>query len=220
MGAAEMPARVVIRNEALRLFAEHGADAVSLRQVAAAAGVSAGLVVHHFGGKDGLRAAVDEHAAGICEDVLDEVRRSARRAGGIDAVPSLAESGDASFTGALLRRLPQDSPVPLYLRRLLLSGDQTGLRVFRSWYRARRELLDEMVAAGAVRPGRDRAVHSAFLVLNDLAVLLLRDQLIQVLGVDPLTPEGMARWARQALAAYGDGPLSDDGDGTAPAHGT
>jgi hypothetical protein len=88
--------------------------------------------------------------------------------------------------------------VPLYLRRLLLAGDQDGIRVFRSWYRARRELLDDMVAAGVARPSRDRAVRSAFLVINDLAVLLLRDQLIHVLGVDPLSPEGMSRWAGQA----------------------
>jgi AcrR family transcriptional regulator len=212
MDGTETPARVVIRDEALRLFAEHGADAVSLRQVAAAAGVSAGLVVHHFGGKNGLRAAVDEHAAGICEDVVREVRRSTRRDGDGNPVSPLAEDDASSFTGALLRRLPQGSPIPLYLRRLLLAGDQAGLRVFRSWYRARRELLDEMVAAGAVRPGRDQAVCSAFLVMNDLAALLMRDQLIQVLGLDPLAPEGMARWTRHAVEVYREGLLSGDRD--------
>jgi AcrR family transcriptional regulator len=219
MSGTETPARVVIRNEALRLFAEHGADAVSLRQVAAAAGVSPGLVVHHFGGKEGLRAAVDEHAAGVCEDVLREFRRSspggarrgtAARTGEVSG--PLAEDGDASLADALLRRLPHDSPIPLYLRRLLLAGDQAGLRVFRGWYRAQREVLDDMIAAGLARPTRDRAVRAAILVINDLATLLLRDQLIHVLGVDPLTPEGMARWTRQALAIYRNGLLTDDAD--------
>jgi TetR/AcrR family transcriptional regulator, regulator of cefoperazone and chloramphenicol sensitivity len=192
MGVTETPARVVIRDEALRLFAEYGADAVSLRRVAAAAGVSPGLVVHHFGGKDGLRAAVDEHAAEICEDVLGEIRRSARRLfDGDGPARPLAEGGGASFADALLHRLPPDSPVPLYLRRL----------------------LDDMVAAGCARPTRDHAVRSAFLVISDLAVLLLRDQLVEVLGVDPLTPEGMARWAHQALAVYRDGLLAEETDG-------
>jgi TetR/AcrR family transcriptional regulator, regulator of cefoperazone and chloramphenicol sensitivity len=217
MGGTETPARVVIRDEALRLFAEHGVDAVSLRQVAAAAGVSPGLVVHHFGGKDGLRAAVDEHAAGICEDVLREVRppRCHPSDGSADAPPSggasavLPGEGDESFADALLRRLPEDSPVPAYLRRLLFAGDQAGLRVFRGWYRAQREMLDEMIAAGMARPSRDRAVSAAFLVVNDLATLLLREQLIHVLGVDPLTPEGCARWTRQALAVYRDGLLTE-----------
>ena len=42
-------ARAVIRDEALRLFAERGPDAVSVRQITAATGVSSGLVSHHFG---------------------------------------------------------------------------------------------------------------------------------------------------------------------------
>jgi TetR/AcrR family transcriptional regulator, regulator of cefoperazone and chloramphenicol sensitivity len=209
MGSPETPARVTIRDEALRLFAEHGADAVSLRQVATAAGVSPGLVVHHFGGKEGLRAAVDEHAAGICEDVLREVRRSAHD--GDERLGPFADGdGGASLAETLLRRLPHDSPVPLYLRRLLLAGDQAGLRVFRAWYHARRELLENMVAAGLARPGRDRTVRSAFLVVNDLAVLLLRDQLVQALGLDPLTHDGMTRWARQARTVYRDGFLAED----------
>ena len=48
-----------IRTTALRLFAAQGAAATSLREVAREAGVAPGLVVHHFGGKEGLRAAVD-----------------------------------------------------------------------------------------------------------------------------------------------------------------
>lgn len=227
MGGTETPARVVIRDEALRLFAEHGVDAVSLRQVAAAAGVSPGLVVHHFGGKDGLRAAVDEHAAGICEDVLREVRRplgppvsgSPGTGGPVgsdpppqsDAFDQLA-GGEESFAEALLRRLPRDSPVPAYLRRLLLAGDQAGLRVFRGWYHAQREILDDMIAAGVARPTRDRAVRAAFLVVNDLATLLLREQLIHVLGVDPLAPDGLTRWTRQAIAVYRGGLLVEDGE--------
>ena len=43
---------------------------------------------------------------------------------------------------------------------------------------------------------------------NDLAVLLLRDHLAEVLGTDPLTGEGMARWAREGLAIYAAGLLA------------
>jgi ABC-type multidrug transport system fused ATPase/permease subunit len=65
----------VIRDEALRLFAGRGPDAVAVRQVAAAAGVSPGLVIHNFGSKGGngalgpgdardLRGRADGGAAG------------------------------------------------------------------------------------------------------------------------------------------------------------
>src|ERR1044072_7231862 len=47
---------------ALRLFGERGIGATSLREVAQTAGASPALVVHHFNGKEGLIAAVDEAA--------------------------------------------------------------------------------------------------------------------------------------------------------------
>jgi AcrR family transcriptional regulator len=43
---------------ARRLFAERGIDAVSTREIAAAAGVAHGLVRHHFGSKAGIWQAV------------------------------------------------------------------------------------------------------------------------------------------------------------------
>ena len=39
-------------------------------------------------------------------------------------------------------------------------------------------------------------------LVNDLAVILLRDHLAEVLGVDPLSPDGMSRWATDVVAAY------------------
>ena len=60
----DVTARARIRDVALALFAERGVAGTSLRGVAAAAGVSTGLVQHHFGSKDGLRQACDDFAIG------------------------------------------------------------------------------------------------------------------------------------------------------------
>lgn len=54
-------------------------------------------------------------------------------------------------------------------------------------------------------PGEDPAVRAAFLMVNDLAVLLLRDRLTDVLGSDPLSVDGMTRWANEAMSIYGGG---------------
>jgi TetR/AcrR family transcriptional regulator, regulator of cefoperazone and chloramphenicol sensitivity len=77
--AGDRTARAVIRDEALRLFSGRGPDGVSVRQIAAAAGVSPGLVLHHFGSKEGLCRAVDEHVLGLFDRMLAGNDRRARR---------------------------------------------------------------------------------------------------------------------------------------------
>src|ERR1700755_2915947 len=54
-----------IRNAALKSFATYGTSATSLRTVAEAAGVSVGLVQHHFTNKAGLIKAVDDHVMSV-----------------------------------------------------------------------------------------------------------------------------------------------------------
>ena len=140
----------MIRDEALRLFAAHGPEAVSLRQVAAAAGVSPGLVVHHFGSKEGLCREVDQHVLAVFAAMLGELTGD----GGADLVDPAAGAG--SLSEAFARHLPQDSPLPAYLRRLLLSDTNAGRLVFGQLYGLSRETLGGLAAAGLADPGRDR----------------------------------------------------------------
>jgi TetR/AcrR family transcriptional regulator, regulator of cefoperazone and chloramphenicol sensitivity len=194
-------ARAVIRDEALRLFAAHGPDAVTVRQIAAAAEVSPGLVLHHFGSKEGLRQAVDEHVLGLFDRMLGQMTGE-HAAGLYDP----AESG--SVADAIVKHLPADSPVPGYLRRLLLADGEAGRELFRRLFRLSAATLDALAAAGMAAAGADPAVRAAFLLANDLAVLLLRDHLTEVLGTDPLSAPGMTRWAGEVLAIYGAGLLA------------
>src|SRR5689334_12947531 len=60
--AEDLTARARIRDAALTLFAERGVDGATIRDIAKAAGVSSGLVRHHFGSKEGLRDACDSYA--------------------------------------------------------------------------------------------------------------------------------------------------------------
>ncbi|MGH3154384.1 MAG: TetR/AcrR family transcriptional regulator [Streptosporangiaceae bacterium] len=190
--------RAVIRDEALRLFAEHGPDAVTVRQIATAAGVSPGLVIHHFGSKDGLREAVDGYVLAMFGAMLGELTTS-----------DLYEPGSAgSLAEAVVQHLPPGSPVPAYLRRLLLAGGEAGRELFRRLYQGGLAALDAMAEAGLAARGADPAVRAAILMSNDLAVLLLREHLTSVLGTDPLSAEGMARWGREMLTIYAAGLLA------------
>jgi AcrR family transcriptional regulator len=198
MGSAadenDLTAKANIRNAALRLFAERGHDAVTVREIAAAAGVSPALVVHHFGSKEGLRAAVDEHAAQAFDSLfaMDEQ----------DLAEAVTGDNWVSVAEMFARAFPHGSPLPAYLRRLLLVGDPAGAALFGRWVDLTRRMLDAMTELGAVRPAQDPAVLATFLLVNDLALVLLRNQIAAAIGVDPLTADGIARWTRQVTAVY------------------
>ena len=58
---------------------------------------------------------------------------------------------------------------------------------------------------GAARPSEDPDVRAAFFLVNDLALILLRAKIAAAIGIDPLTPAGVERWAREATTVYADG---------------
>ncbi len=195
-------ARARIRDEALRLFAERGPDAVTMRDIATAAGVSPALLIRHYGSKDGLIEAVDNHVIAIFEVLLTEATRETEAVG-------LGQAAVGGLLDGLATHLPPDSAVPAYLSRMLISGGTAGPGLFARLFRLSQDTLNAMVAAGTASPGADPAVRAAFLLVNDLAVLTLRPRLIEVLGVDPLTDAGMRRWAGEVFAVYRDGLVSD-----------
>jgi AcrR family transcriptional regulator len=195
--ADDMTARARIRNEALRLFAANGPDVVTVRQIATAAGVSPALVLHHFGSKTGLRQAVDDYAA----HAFDALFELGEQDSGLSR-----EGGAASVAELIGRRFSPDSPLPAYLRRLLLSGDPAGAQLFRSWFSSTVRMLEGMEQEGVVSRADEAAVRAAVLLVNDLAVIVMRDLVRDVLGVDPLSPAGLAGWAREVANLY-DGKL-------------
>ena len=196
--ASDLTAKATIRNSALRLFADRGPDAVTVREVAAAAGVSPALVMHHFGSKSGLREAVDEHVAHSFDVVLDALTD--------DGLEDALTGGDSrSLAEAFVAGFPPGSPVPDYLRRLLLTNDPTGDRVFARWFAVSERVLTDLEAAGIARPSQNRKVRAAFLFVNDLAAILLARHIGQVCGIDLLTTEGMTRWAAEAVDVYSQG---------------
>lgn len=187
-------ARATIRDVALRLFAEHGPDAVPVRRIATDAGVSAALVLHHFGSKEGLREAVADHVAGLFEHALDGYDTE-RLAGEM----SQRETRTARqvFEGVF----PRGTAVPRYLGRLLATGDPAGQRIVARWHRLTADVLVEWQAAGLIDAGEDPEWRAAVLMSSDLGALLLREQLTAVLGVDPFD-EGLERWSAEGYAVY------------------
>lgn len=186
----DLRAAAVIRDAAMQLFAERGAAAVTVREIAAAAGVSPGLVMHHYGSKDGLKDAADRRAAAFFEEMLGELARTGE------------EGGSASLADLLAARL-EDEPVMVdYVRRLLLDGGDAASALFEKLFDASEAGMRSLVDAGIARPAQDERTRTAFLLANDLALLLLRRQITRVTGTDPLARAGLAAWTAAVMDVY------------------
>ncbi len=173
----DLTARARMRDAALRLFAERGSEATPIRDIAAAAGVSPGLVRHHFGSKAALRDACDTYAM----EQVDRLRAEMFDRGGM---------ADPTFLGALhpTARLLQN-----YLARSLMDGSETAIARFDQMVEnGERWMLDHGYGAKA----RDPRAMTAVIGLMKLGVFVMRDHLSRVLGVDVNTTEGYLRMMR------------------------
>ena len=188
-------ARARVRDAALELFAEHGEDAVTMRQIAEQADVSPALVVHHFGSKGGLRRAVVEHVRDWMEELFD--------LSGEEGVLREMAAGEWTSIGEVLQHaLPERSPVIPYLRRLIMSGDPLATELLASWHRSTVEIMRAWDEAGVMVAGPDPETRAAMAMSADLGTLLLADHWQRVLGFDPLHGEGLARWTDEAMRFY------------------
>ncbi len=146
-----------IRDAAVRCFARAGFDA-SLRTIADEAGVSLGLIRHHFGSKEGLRAACDERVLWLMDDLGRTKAQS----------PSPI---DAAF--AAMADRPELEPAVLYLMRGLAAGGQFSAAVVDQMTASLEEYLEKGVADGSIRPSGDNRARARYLVLSGVGGMLL-----------------------------------------------
>lgn len=184
--ASDLTARARIRDAALARFGADGIAGTSVRAVAADAGVSPALVLHHFGSKERLRQACDEH-------VFDAIRS------GGDA--------DVSALGDVLRAA---TPVRRYLGRALLDGTEGASALFTEIVERTQEWLATGEAEGWVRPTADARARAVTYVSWLLAPLVLGDQVGRLLGGDPAETATAVRGARAGLEMLTGGLFTDD----------
>jgi len=139
----DLSARAKIREAALELFGTSGFG-VPLRAVAEAAGVSPGLVVHHFGSKDGLRAAVDQSVLALFLDAFETIPKDL-------PADRLAEAMSIALS-AVIGPSPE---VRRYVRRSLLEETPAGTTIFDDLVAATEQGLALLERAGGIRADSD-----------------------------------------------------------------
>jgi AcrR family transcriptional regulator len=192
MRDADLKARARIRDAALILFAADGVTGASVRAIASEAGVSPGLVIHHFGSKDGLVRACDEY-------VVSHIRDANRDATGTAGADPLA-----SFRGPT-----QGPPLLLYLARRLTDRSADVAELVDEMVRDAAANNADAVRAGFMTPSDDPESRAAVLVIWSLGALVLGDHVRRILGADITgDPAGMAPYLRPAAEILTHGALS------------
>ena len=190
--------RAKIRDAAVACFAENGITGTTARKVATAAGVSPGLVIHHFGTMDGLRAACDEHVALTIRNFKYEAIDEGLN---LDVLAALRGVTQAPLMGYLAAVLGDDSPIVNTLVDDLVR-DAEGY-------------MEHGVETGMLRPSPNPSGRAAVLTLWSLGALVMHRHMHRILGVDLTDPNiatdpAMGPYAVTVYEIMGQGILTEN----------
>jgi AcrR family transcriptional regulator len=193
MRSADLTAAARIRDAAIERFGHQGFD-VGLRTIAEAAGVSAALVIHHFGSKDGLRRACDDY---IAEEI---------RSGKSEAM----RSTDPATWFAQMAEIESYAPLMAYLVRSMQTGGELAKTLWQKMIDDAEAYLDDGVRTGLLKPSRDPRARAKYLSITGGGGFLLYLQMHET----PTDLRAVLRdYAREmvlpALEIYTDGLMVD-----------
>lgn len=159
----DLTSKARIRNTALDLYAQYGEDRISLRAIAAEAGVTLGLVQHHFKTKAGLRDAVDQLVVDYFAQAIAEVSTEGSPA-------ELAAARD----DAVRRMLVDNPPVVNYIRRSVLEASDDRLHLLDVLVELTRKEVSALRDAGIASTQRRESTQVVSVLLRQMGELLLQ----------------------------------------------
>ena len=153
--SSDLTARARLRDAAIECFAAEGFSA-SVRTIATRAGVSAGLIRHHFGSKEALRAE--------CDEAVLQMHRTAKVEGLTAPTAALTQLAAADEYGAML----------VYILRSVQDGSPAGAAFIERMIADALAYSETAVAAGILRPSRDPEGRARLLVTNSIGGLIVQ----------------------------------------------
>ncbi|QSI49466.1 TetR/AcrR family transcriptional regulator [Thermobispora bispora] len=193
---ADRTARARIRDAAIARFAAQGVAATNLKDIAADAGVSTPLVIHHFGSKEGLRAACDQYIASWIRE-----RKTASMTAGKDLDPFRA-----------LRDALDGTPVIAYLARTIADGSPHVDQLIDEMVEDSLTYLAEGVEKGLIKPAENLREQASLICVWLLGALVLHKHVKRLLGIDLIEgdPHSLIKWMRINLEVLAKGVIAED----------
>lgn len=146
-----------ILTAAVACFGRAGFD-VGLREIGAEAGFSAALVVRHFGSKDDLRRACDQHVAGIIRHVKQQS----------------ATSPDMRYVLTQLAQIDTYADILTYTVRSLMTGGELAHQFVEQMIADAIDYLAEGERSGLIRPSADPEGRARYITYSALGAVLVQ----------------------------------------------
>ena len=166
---SDLTSRARIRNAGLHQFATSGFAGTPMRAIAAEAGVTIGLISHHFGSKEGLREAVESW---IVEQFANAIARADSHAG--EPVASAANRDES--VAAMMQQNPL---IVAYLRRDLLEDGGAHALITRLAHLSG-ESIDSLRDHGKASQDRNRVEQVVNVMVRQLGKLFLQPLVDQI----------------------------------------
>ena len=178
--ASDLTARARIRDAAIACFAEEGFGA-SFRTIASRADVSPGLITHHFGSKEALRAECDA-------EVLRQYTAFEVQAIDMPTDEMFRLVYEPGFSANLL----------VYMLRAINAGGQPSRDFLERLVGDVRRIMARSVETGLVRPSRDEEARLRYLTYMTMGALLV--EFVTTPGRTPCERSGWRRSSGWACA--------------------
>jgi TetR/AcrR family transcriptional regulator, regulator of cefoperazone and chloramphenicol sensitivity len=176
-----------------RLVSIHGFE-VSVRQIAAEAGVTHGLVLHHFGGKDGLISEANQSILDQASDLMA-------------ALPVTQDDDDLAAFGQMLERFISQTPeISGYLARVMARQDDQAALLFNGVVDRIGVALARLRDAGLAHEaeGVDLEMRAMQLATMEFGLLMLAPLVAGRAGFGSIHDLGfIQRWFRGEVSLFG-----------------
>lgn len=173
----------------VELFSEKGFNSVSIRDITSAAGVSPGLLIHHFKSKEAfIKACIDE--------VFGEVLSFKTEPNPLDMNTQLNK----------WKSNPEFYKTPLkFFKAVMSSNSEYSKQLFELILDGSRKVLEDGVKNGLVKKPSDLEMTNLVLAVNSLGTILLSDYIRDQLGGEFTDPEYAQGFMQANLEIYTNG---------------
>ena len=185
----DLTARARIREAALEHFARDGYDRTTIRAIPETAGVSPGLLRHHYGSKEDLREACDHYVFEMIHRANAEILSDPRAAAEV-------QETSKPFGRYVARSLADDSPTvgPIFDELVTMTE---------AW-------LTRADDSRPDTPTVDRRVRAALVTAMKIGIPLLHEHVSRALGTDMFGPDGERLVALALLDIYSHALIGQD----------